>query len=225
MFFSTKAVLLALVPLISALTERELEQAYQAQTRVISLLKGRQVTTVPCAKVPAPATCASSCGPGWIICPGGSSGDCYNPSTEVCCGDGTTCPAGTTCNNVSLTCDGSGTDPGPTYTLPAATTSTHAAPTSTYTSPSFSTPTTFFGVGSTSLSSASLFFGSTASTAAASTSTSGFGGVLTKTSSVGSNPQATTSVALSSSGERLDNIPGYGLLVMTMSILAGLFLL
>lgn len=88
MLFSLKALLLAFIPLISALNERELEQAYHAQTRVVSLLKGRQVTTVPCALVPAPATCASSCGPGWTTCPGGSAPTCYNPATEVCCGDG-----------------------------------------------------------------------------------------------------------------------------------------
>lgn len=90
MLSSLRSLLLLSLPLVSALTERELEAAYQAQTRVVSLLKGRQVTTIPCAKVPAPATCASSCGVGWITCPGGSGSTihCYNPATEVCCGDG-----------------------------------------------------------------------------------------------------------------------------------------
>lgn len=252
MLFPTKAVLLNFIPLISALTERELEQAYHAQTRVISLLKGRQVTTIPCATVPAPATCASSCGPGWITCPGGSAKDCYNPATEVCCGDGSmlpytlhnsnkvslltrriaTCPAGTTCNNVSLTCDGSGTDPGPTYTPTAASTSTYKPSTSTYkpttsyyTSSSISTPNTFFGVGGTASSSASLFF-SSVSTAAAGTSAGGLGGIFTETTTAGSTATTSSSgVVLSSSGTRFGEMAGHGLFVVVAPIVAGLLLL
>jgi hypothetical protein len=259
MLFSTKAVLLIFIPLISALTERELEQAYHAQTRVVSLLKGRQVTTIPCATVPAPATCASSCGPGWITCPGGSAKDCYNPATEVCCGDGSTlpyihhnsnkislltysiatCPAGTTCNNVSLTCDGSGTDPGPTYTPSAASTSTYKPPTSTfkpststykpttsyYTPPSISTPTTFVGVGGTDSTSASPFF-SFASTAAAGTSAGGAGGLFTETTTAGSTATTSSSgVVLSSSGTRFGDMAGHGLFVVVAPIVAGLLLL
>jgi hypothetical protein len=40
--------------------------------------------------VPQSAACASYLGPGFIPCPGGNGYDCYNPATEIYCGDGST---------------------------------------------------------------------------------------------------------------------------------------
>ncbi|QDS72338.1 hypothetical protein FKW77_007907 [Venturia effusa] len=172
MLFSLKTLLAISLPLTSALTERDLETAYHAQTRVLSLLQGRQVTTTPCAQVQAPATCASSCGPGYITCPGGSAKDCYDPAKRVCCGDGSTslypslppsvpmkyssfsayrvdylatCPLGTICNMSNLTCDDSGTSPNPPTTYKTSKTSTSTS-TSTHkaTTSKTSTTTTYY---------------------------------------------------------------------------------
>jgi len=66
---------------------------------------GRQV--VPCQLVPAPATCETSCGPGYVQCT--FYPHCFNPSAgEICCGDGTYCPAGSYCSNNGC-CDDSWT--------------------------------------------------------------------------------------------------------------------
>ena len=55
-------------------------------------LERRQGSTTTCPTVsPGPSLCARACGPGYIICPGGSGGFvwCFNPSVgETCCQDG-----------------------------------------------------------------------------------------------------------------------------------------
>lgn len=107
MFLSTQAVVLSLITLSFASRSNQLQVFHQLQAR--NILLGRQVTTHPCAPVSPPATCASSCGPAYITCPGGSVNDCYNPTTEVCCGDGTSCPAGTTCGSKLNCIEGTGT--------------------------------------------------------------------------------------------------------------------
>jgi hypothetical protein len=61
-------------------------------------LYGLAERQLPCKPVTAPVTCERSCGPGYAECT--PSGLCYNAGGgDVCCSDGTGCPAGTYCTD------------------------------------------------------------------------------------------------------------------------------
>jgi len=58
----------------------------------------RQPLLTPCKDVTAPFTCERSCGPGYFPCV--SPTVCYNAGGgDICCSDGTACPAGSYCTN------------------------------------------------------------------------------------------------------------------------------